>query len=165
LSDGKVNSDAVIAHYGGSVGTSAPLFGYVKSLNDGAGINGFNDIYIPARDELLLLLLTFTPNTASRTTGTRTNDANCGNDGLAKGHSDYITPPFSGFTATVPPITTSIAHRTGGAQALTVSSAYWSSSMLTSSSVWIYVAGTCQEIGSGVTVDRHSRLVRRVLVS
>jgi hypothetical protein len=124
-----------------------PLAGWIANLNSTGGINGYTDLYIPARDEQELQWRNLKPNTSNNTI-TRASaaidyvrDANTDDTGFElNGENKHSDPIGAGYTSTVPAQTAATAFRVGEAEEL--SGTYWSSSEISSSGAWFQVFGT-----------------------
>jgi hypothetical protein len=121
--------------------TIYPLAKWVTDINIGGGINGFQDWYIPARDELELIWRNLKPITnANYTIGRPTSaitynrDANISTLGQ-NGTNDNSLPPGSAYTADIPTQTSITIFRTGGLEAMQ-NAVYWSSTEFSSNNAW-----------------------------
>jgi len=121
--------------------TIYPLAKWVTDINIGGGINGFQDWYIPARDELELIWRNLKPITnANYTIGRPTSaitynrDANISTLGQ-NGTNDNSLPPGSAYTADIPTQTSITIFRTGGLEAMQ-NAVYWSSTEFSSTLAW-----------------------------
>lgn len=81
---------------------------------------GFNDWYLPARDELEVLYRYLKPSTSTNYTGAR-------NESGSHGQNANSVPAVSGYTASGPTQTAATQFRTGGAEVFTVPTFYWTS--------------------------------------
>jgi hypothetical protein len=148
------------------------LAGWIANLNSTGGINGYTDLYIPARDDQELQGRNLKPYTSNNTI-TRASaaidyvrDANTDDTGFElNGENKHSDPIGAGYTSTVPAQTAATAFRVGEAEEL--SGTYWSSSEFSSSSAWVQVFGTssagAQSSGSKVNLNR-ARAVRRSIL-
>ncbi len=134
LSDGRANTDAVLAHAGGSL-ASWGAFAAIQALNDAGGINGYTDLYLPSRDELALCYRAHKPGAANNRTGARVT-VNCGGDGAVVGTSSLTVPASPGHTLGSPAQTGQVDFQTGGAEAFAEND-YWSSSEAGSDWAWL----------------------------
>jgi hypothetical protein len=104
---GKLATDAF-------TGGNYPAFNWAKGLN----INGFNDWYIPAKNELEILYFNLKPTTD-------------GNDNTSGGNPNAVPPRGgnypSGSPATNPAQTTNTLFQSGGSEAFVTNRAYWTS--------------------------------------
>jgi hypothetical protein len=117
-------------------GTTGPNAGTYDATNaTGTGIGGYNDWYIPSRNELYNLYFYLKPGTG-------------GNDSSSGGNPNSVTPfnPNTNYGPNYPNQVTNPLFQTGGGQAFTTSPWYWSATEYTGVVVsWII------EFGSGVT--------------
>ena len=145
LTNGPAATDAMIA---ADTATVYPLAHWAKSLrelNDGEGLSGYTDWYIPARDELELIWRNLKPVTNNNyTTADRydaaayTKDANLDDVAATHGANRNSDPAGDAYTASVPGQTGVASFRSGGEEALTFGSAYyWSSSESSASYAWL----------------------------
>ena len=152
--------------------TIYPLAKWVTDINIGGGINGFQDWYIPARDELELIWRNLKPITnANYTIGRPTSaitynrDANISTLGQ-NGTNDNSLPPGSAYTADIPTQTSITIFRTGGLEAMQ-NAVYWSSTEFSSSFAWAQYFGTSNPGGqsyNGKNVSYRARAVRRSIL-
>lgn len=141
LTNGPASTAAMEAMNAGTV--VYPMARWVTDINNGGGIGGYADWYIPARDELELLWRAFKPVTNNNFVGDRpisaftyNRDANVSTLG-ANGTNDNSEPTGAAYTAAAPAQTGNALFRTGGAEAFTFgSSYYWSSSEFSASVAW-----------------------------
>jgi hypothetical protein len=109
-------------------------------------INGFDDFFIPARDQLEPCWRNLKPVTnnnyvtTDRPTGASfnyTNNGSYGDTANTHGTNNNSSPTGAAYTASVPAQTAATAFRTGGAEAYEFGSAYyWSSSDYSATYAW-----------------------------
>ena len=175
LTNGKAATDAMIA---ADTSTVYPLAHWAKSLRDlngGAGLSGYTDWYIPARDELELIWRNLKPVTNNNyTTADRydaaayTSDANKDDAHTWHGENLNSDPIGAAYTASVPAQTASAAFQSTGAEKLEFGSAYYrSSSESSSSNAWCqgyYSSGPGYQYGLGKANSGRARAVRRSII-
>lgn len=81
---------------------------------------GFNDWHLPARDQLELMYRNLKPDTTANITGSRADSSN-------QGDNANSVPVGGSYTAGTPAQTAATAFKTGGAEAFTVPTYYWTS--------------------------------------
>ena len=158
-----------------NVGTVVyPMARWVTDINNGGGIGGLTDWYIPARDELELLWRAFKPVTNNNFVGDRpisaftyNSDANVSTLG-ANGTNDNSEPTGAAYTEAAPAQTGNTLFRTGGAEAFTFgSSYYWSSSEFSATNAWFQYYVTSSP-GAQVNFSKNgsyrARAVRRSIL-
>lgn len=141
LTNGPASTAAMEALNAGTV--LYPAARWVTDINNGGGINGYQDWYIPARDELELLWRNLKPVTNNNYVGERpvsaftyNRDANISTLGQ-NGTNDNSEPIGAAYTATNPAQTAATPFRSGGTEALTFGSAYyWTSSEFSANTAW-----------------------------
>lgn len=143
LTSGKRATDAMIA---ADTSTVYPLAHWAASLRtlNGSGLSGYNDWYIPARDELELIWRNLKPVTnANYITQDRYNAAaytsNANKDDLTQQHgvNRNSDPAGAAYTASVPGQTAAAAFQSTGAEKMEFGSVwYWSSSESSATSGW-----------------------------
>lgn len=140
-----------------------PLFEWARSQV----INGFDDWYIPARDELELLLRTLKPTTAGNNNGTRTAQAGEVNPRIGQNANSF--PVGGAYASNVPALTKVVGFQAHEAQTLYATSAITTHYSSTQSSIgegqcWIQsTTGLIQQVINKNTSGA-ARLIRRVLV-
>lgn len=95
-----------------------PAFQFVRGLS----ISGYNDWYIPAKNELEVLYYFLKPTTGANVTSSGSNP-----------NAVSPEPVSTNYTSSNPAQTTSALFQTGGAQAFDTANSYWSSSEISSS--------------------------------
>ena len=130
-----------------------PAAQFTRSLT----INGYNDWYLPAVDELELLYRNFKPTIGNNYTSS--NDPYDPYTGYNSGYNPSSDPVGGNYTATNPAPTSNSLFKTGGSEAFTATS-YWSSSECSSSSSFTqhFVNG----LQNGHYVKAYSGYVRAV---
>ena len=172
LTNGPASTAAMEAMNAGTV--VYPMARWVTDINNGGGINGYRDWYIPARDELELLWRNLKPVTDNNFVGDRpvsaftyNRDANVSTLGQ-NGTNDNSEPLGAAYTATVPAQTENTLFRTGGAEAFTFgSSYYWSSSEFSAGYAWIQFYVTSSpgaQYGTNGSDGYRARAVRRSIL-
>jgi len=133
-------------------GATGPNAGTYDATNaTGTGIGGYNDWYIPAKNELEILYRAFKPDTTA-------NDTNYGANANA-------VPATGNYTAGDPVQTTVADFQSGGSQAFVTTTYYWSatenSSLTTSAWRQWYVSGL--QVGTAnKDLTYYARAIRRV---
>ena len=143
LTSGKRATDAMIA---ADTSTVYPLAHWAASLRtmNGSGLSGYDDWYIPARDELELIWRNLKPVTnANYITQDRYNAAaytsNANKDDLAQQHglNRNSDPAGAAYTASIPGQTAAAAFQSTGAEKMEFGSVwYWSSSESSATNAW-----------------------------
>ena len=143
LTSGKRATDAMIA---ADTSTVYPLAHWAASLRtmNGSGLSGYDDWYIPARDELELIWRNLKPVTnANYITQDRYNAAaytsNANKDDLAQQHglNRNSDPAGAAYTASIPGQTAAAAFQSTGAEKMEFGSVwYWSSSESSAPNAW-----------------------------
>ena len=148
LSDGLSNTGAMIAA-GAPAHPAAAFCG-------GLSINGFNDWYLPAKNELEIIYRYLKPTTDANNTGSGTNTSS--------------VPTTGNYTTNNPAQTVSAIFREGGIEAL--AGDYFSSTEYNANAAWkqlmipgeVYAAGTQTVLGGNKTTASPVRAIRRVLI-
>ena len=175
LTNGKAATDAMIA---ADTSTVYPLAHWAKSLrelNDGEGLSGYTDWYIPARDELELIWRNLKPVTNNNyTTADRfdaaayTRDANLDDTVVTHGANRNSDPAGDAYTASVPAQTAAAAFQGGGAEAMNFGSVYyWSSSESSATSAWgqnYYTSNPGHQGGNSKASLNRARACRRSIL-
>ena len=119
--DGLVNSNSMN-------NATHPAAQYCRAYNGG----GFTDWHLPARDQLELLYRNLKPDTTANITGSRAEAGNHGDNANS-------VPVGASYTTGSPAQTSAAAFKTGGAEAFTVPTYYWSSTEYApiTNSAWI----------------------------
>ncbi len=143
LTSGKRATDAMIA---ANTSTVYPLAHWAASLRtmNGSGLSGYDDWYIPARDELELIWRNLKPVTnANYITQDRYNAAaytsNANKDDLTQQHglNRNSDPAGAAYTASIPGQTAAAAFQSTGAEKMEFGSVYyWSSSEASATLAW-----------------------------
>lgn len=116
----------------------------------GLSIGGYNDWYLPSKDELEILYRNFKPATQANNTGSGANPSS--------------VPPTSNYTSGNPAQTSIALFQQGGAEAFQANW-YWSSTEYGSSTAWLQYFGTGGQTSGSKTSAPFVRAIRRVLVS
>lgn len=138
-------------------------------------IGGYDDWYLPARDEFELVWRNLKPSTANNLVGTRpaptvtyTRDGNSPDQaGDGHGRNRHSVPAGVANTTSSPAQTAVVAFRTGGAEAMTVASgnAYWTSTehaATTAAMTWYDASYPGYQGGDSKASSYRVRAVRRV---
>lgn len=171
LTSGKRATDAMIA---ADTSTVYPLAHWAASLRtlNGSGLSGYNDWYIPARDELELIWRNLKPVTnANYITQDRYNAAaytsNANKDDLTQQHgvNRNSDPAGAAYTASVPGQTAAAAFQSTGAEKMEFGSVwYWSSSESSATYGWsqyYYSSYPGRQGNTSKSLDGRARAVRR----
>ena len=173
LTNGPVSTAAMEALNAGTV--VYPMARWATDINNNGGINGYQDWYIPARDELELLWRNLKPVTNNNFVGDRpvsaftyNRDANISTLGQ-NGTNDNSEPIGAAYTATVPTQTAATPFRSGGTEALAFgNAAYWASSEFSAVSAWSQLYSTSSPGAQSTNNNKNSgyraRAVRRSIL-
>jgi len=129
-----------------AAGASAhPAANFCNNLS----INGYNDWYLPAKDELEILYRYLKPTTGTNNTSSGANTSS--------------VPTTGNYTSGSPAQTSATIFRTGNSEAF-VSNYYWASTEYSSTSGWIqnFISGV--QGSSNKTSTRYVRGVRRIAI-
>ena len=110
----------------GATGPNAGAFNLTTGgAGGGTGIGGFNDWYLPAKNELEILYYNLKPDTTANVTSSGINP-------------NSVPARASNYTAGSPAQTTNTLFQSGGTQAFSTANGYWSSTEYSSSttSAW-----------------------------
>lgn len=133
---------STLAMFSGGNSTEYPAAHWARGLS----IGGYDDWYIPARDELELAWRNLKPTTANYTTADRSTgqtfdykiDGAYGDTANTHGLNNNSSPTGAAYTLSVPGQTAATAFRTGGAEAYEFGSAnYWSSTEYGAMTAWV----------------------------
>jgi hypothetical protein len=115
LITGPTNTTSLVA-----LGASYEAAAFCNNLNSGAGLNGYKDWYLPAKNELEVLAYFLKPTTRANITSSPTSGSN----------ANAVSPePIStNYTSSSPAQTSAIGFRSGGTDAFNTVEYYWSSS-------------------------------------
>jgi hypothetical protein len=132
------------------LGPSGPNAGATAGAT---GIGGYNDWYIPAKNELAVLYFFLKP-------GTTANDTASGSN------ANSVTPytPNTVYGPGFPNQTTSTLFQTGGGQAFSTASGYWSATENSSNTnnAWGQFFGDGTQLGNIKANAYYARAIRRV---
>lgn len=170
LTNGVAATAAMVAE-----GAAYPLAAWVNGINTGAGIGGYTDWYIPARDELALVWCNLKPVTNDNyVTADRynaaayTRDANLDDLTQAPGTNRHSDPEGAAYTTSVPGQTSVAVFQSGGAEAMTFGSAYYRTSSEAAAGIaWSQNYSTSRpgdQNGSNKTSANRARAVRRSIL-
>lgn len=141
INDGLVNTNAMIA-----AGASAhPAANFCNNLS----INGYNDWYLPAKDELEILYRYLKP----------TTDAN----NTSSGANTSSVPTTSNYTSGSPAQTSVTIFRTDNSEAF-ASNYYWASTEYSSTNGWIQTFNNGTQTSTSKTGTLYVRGVRRIAI-
>ena len=138
---------------------TGPNAGVYDATNvTGTGIGGFNDWYIPAKNELEILYYNLKPDTTTNNTGAGINP-------------NAVPARASSYTAAVPAQTTADGtgvtanFRTGGSQTF-FNSWYWPSSEVSTNVIdaWFQNFSNGNQLGNVKNTNGYARAIRRVAV-
>ena len=144
----------------GATGPNAGAFNLATGgAGGGTGIGGFNDWYLPAKNELEILYFNLKPDTSANNTGSGINP-------------NAVPARASNYTAGTPAQTTSTLFQAGvfpspgGAQAFITTSYYWSTSEKSSSTIsaWNqnFLVGSQNGPLNEKTSSYYARAIRRI---
>jgi hypothetical protein len=136
----------------GASGPNAGAFNLATGgAGGGTGIGGFNDWYLPAKNELEILYFNLKPTTTSNNTSSGINP-------------NAVPARASNYTAGNPAQTTNSLFQSGGAQAFSTGGAYWSSSEDSSLTTLAWLQNFITGFQGNVfkTGTNYARAVRRV---
>jgi hypothetical protein len=155
---GKIPQDNALA--AGQPAGTYPLFEWVNGINTGAGINGYNDWYVPAKNETEIIYYNLKPNPP---TGLNANDTSTGINPNA------VPARASNYTAGGPPNqTVSAIFQSTNNEAFSTLTTYWSSTEVsggtTSAWVQIFNNGTLFQGAKGLT-PYSARVIRRIPIA
>lgn len=135
----------------------------------GLVVNGFNDWYLPARDELELVWRNLKPSSSPNNTTARA--VNTGDNVELNGYNGHSYPQGAGYTASNPAVTPVIIFQKDREQAMMWTSKspafYWSSTVVdpgSNVSAWGQNFDTGQQFRFSFTTLLAMRAVRRVLI-
>jgi hypothetical protein len=135
----------------GATGPNSGAFNLATGgAGGGSGIGGFNDWYLPAKNELEILYYNLKPDTTANNTASGINP-------------NAVPARASNYTASVPGQTTS-ALFAGGAQAFSTGTDYWSSTEISSSTndAWRQNFGNGDQVNGVKSFYYYARAIRRV---
>jgi len=132
-----------------------PAAQYCRAYNGG----GFTDWHLPARDQLELLYRNLKPDTTANITGARSESGSYGDNANS-------VPVGASYTPGSPAQTAAAAFRTGGAEAFTVPTYYWTSTEYAPSTnyAWIQRFSDGFQLGFTKTNAYLVRPVRRLKI-
>lgn len=164
---------STLAMFSGGNSTEYPAAHWARGLS----IGGYDDWYIPARDELELSWRNLKPTTTANYTsaGRPTNaqfdykiDGAYGDTSNQHGVNNNSSPTGAAYTSSVPGQTAATAFRTGGAEAYEFGSAnYWSSTEYNASHAWFQAWVSSNpgfQSNYSKTDTRRVRAVRRSII-
>jgi hypothetical protein len=134
----------------GATGPNAGTYDATNAL--GTGIGGYNDWYIPAKNELEILYRNLKPTTNANSTSSGAN-------------ANAVGGATSNYTAGSPAQTTVAIFQSGGSQAFSTANYYWSASEYSSNTInaWLqYFLNGSQSYGNYKSYSNYARAVRRV---
>jgi len=160
LSDGKSVMDYIVNN---ETLSDFPAFEWIQTTLNDTNYNGYNDWYLPARDELELVYRHFKPTTGDNNDGTRASGSEFGADGATHGTNNSSDPNYPGYTTTDPSQTTVTSFQDGGADYLT-DYLDWSSTEYDASLSWFQAFGNGFQNFSDKDIAFRVRAVRRIAV-
>lgn len=139
----------------------SPVFEWARSQV----INGFNDWYIPARDEAELMYRNLKYNNTLNVTGQRPLQSD--DVSRVNGHNVNSYPPQPGYTANDPAMTTAPLFAGSGIENISYSQEYTFTSTESSSNaneIWVANVYNGMQSLASKSSRRAVRLIRRVLI-
>jgi hypothetical protein len=135
-----------------ALGSTYEAATFCNNLNSGGGLNGHTDWYLPAKNELEVLMYYFKP------TNTDPNNTSSGSNANA-----VLPEPIStNYTTALPPQTIASAFVVGGAEAFSAQY-YWSSTEANSVSAVSQNINTLNQTSQLKDATHGVRAIRRVL--
>lgn len=142
INDGLANTNAMIA-----AGASAhPAANFCNNLS----INGYDDWYLPAKDELEILYRYLKPTINANNTSSGANTSS--------------VPTTGNYTSGSPAQTSVTIFKTGNSEVFITSSPYWSSTEYSSSNGWIQFFTSGDQVNVNKTNTGRVRGVRRIAI-
>ena len=148
--NGPTNTTSLVA-----LGTSYQAATFCNNLNNGGGLNGYTDWYLPATNELEVLYYYLKPTTYD----------NYNTNGSGANVNSVLPEPYNtAYAIGSPTQTNAVGFKTGETNAF-ASSLYWTSSELNSDSAYLqyFVTGHQDYIFTTKPINWYVRAVRRVL--
>lgn len=161
LADGRANHNAIAAAAGGNLSSFPAVQWIENNCNANGGLNGHDDWYLPARDELEMLYRALKPTAQDNNTGTRYTSG-FGGDGAVHGTNNSASPETGGYSLSAPSQTATESFKEGGADAFTASTYYWSSTEYDGSNAWSQTFSSGHQYRYTKTLTYYVRAVRRI---
>ncbi|WP_346829444.1 hypothetical protein ABDX87_20035 [Pseudomonas abietaniphila] len=146
--DGAANSAALVA-----AGVDVhPIADFMMQVNNGGGINGYTDWFIPARYQLEMVYRNLKTSTAANATNS-----------LGITSNRFADPNTPEYTATNPAQTSAVQFQTGGSEAF-VNDGYWSSTEYPTTEGWYQDMNAGYMSHLSKTSGLRCRLVRAIKI-
>ena len=111
MADGYANTQAIINHPSYNALTNVIMEWLQNEINNGSGLNGYTDWYIPARDEFEMAYRLFKPTTRSNNTSTNRSTEGFNDGGTRYGINNNSIPSGSRYYTSTPSQTNIVGFR------------------------------------------------------